>query len=386
MMFIQILQNLNQQTVWFIEAILLFTAYFHLRFTKDNAHAAPAFLTTVGILGTFVGIAYGLLKFDANDVQKSVPELIDGVKTGVWASACGIFCALTIKLREILTSRKKISSKSSSGATIDDLASLLKSIQLSQEATQRGLLGEKEGSLLQVTRMMRDENGQQLTRLNAALGTFYDNVSQKTTEAIINSLNAVMHDFNVKINEQFGENFKHLNEAVEKMLVWQQHYSQQIANVVDQQNIATRNMEVVSERYQVMMQNAEVFNSVAHSMSQLMTSLETQRAQVEESIRSLGTLINAASTGLPQIEHQIVEMTRQVNAGVKATNDEFNANVKQIIERTKEQVVVLDNALSEELSKSLESFGRQLASLSQKFAEDYTPITEKLQAILKIAG
>ena len=200
------------------------------------------------------------------------------------------------------------------------------------------------------------------------------------------ALNEVIHDFNGKLNEQFGENFKLLNVALEKMLAWQQSYSQQMTQMIDQQGVTTRAMAVATERYQVLVQNAEVFNTTVHSMTVLLGGLENQRNQMEGSLRSLATLINTAATGLPEIERKIIEMTRQVADGVRVSNDEFNLSVKRLIENTKEQVLVLDNALSEELTKSLDSLGRQLAALSQKFVADYAPITEKLQSVLKIAG
>ena len=93
-MWLKVLQTMNQETKWFIEAILVSTLFFHIKFTPENVSKAPSFLTMLGILGTFVGIAIGLLDFNPNDVQKSVPTLIDGIKTAVWASACGISCAL----------------------------------------------------------------------------------------------------------------------------------------------------------------------------------------------------------------------------------------------------------------------------------------------------
>ena len=41
-----------------------------------------------------------------------------------------------------------------------------------------------------------------------------------------------MKDFNSKINEQFGENFKELNSAVKDMLTWQKAYKDQINELV----------------------------------------------------------------------------------------------------------------------------------------------------------
>jgi hypothetical protein len=38
----------------------------------------------------------------------------------------------------------------------------------------------------------------------------------------------VVKDFNARINEQFGENFKQLNEGVAKLLVWQEQHVETI--------------------------------------------------------------------------------------------------------------------------------------------------------------
>lgn len=376
---------MNQETKWFIEAIVISALFFHIRFTPENVNKAPSFLTTLGILGTFVGIAIGLLDFDPNDVQKSVPTLIDGIKTAVWASACGIGCALTIKLRDILRI-KSVSAKKSSGATINDLASSLKAIEHSMAQVEQALTGSGDNSVYGQIRLSRQDSNENFAVLGRSMDHFYENIAEANSRALVKALNEVIHDFNNQLNEQFGENFKLLNVGLEKMLLWQQNYAQQITQMIDQQGTTTRSMAVATERYQVLVQNAEVFNTIAQSLTALLGGLETQRTQMEGGLRSLASLVNTAATGLPEIEHKIVEMTRQISDGMRTSNEEFNLNVKRQIENTKEQVLVLDNALSEELTKSLDSLGRQLAALSQKFVADYAPITEKLQSVLKLAG
>jgi translation initiation factor 2 alpha subunit (eIF-2alpha) len=44
------------------------------------------------------------------------------------------------------------------------------------------------------------------------------------TEEIIKALQDVIKDFNNNLTEQFGDNFKQLNEAVLKMIEWQSTY------------------------------------------------------------------------------------------------------------------------------------------------------------------
>ena len=53
-------------------------------------------------------------------------------------------------------------------------------------------------------------------------------MSKAFSDAIIEELKAVIREFNEKISEQFGENFKQLNEAVGKLLDWQERYREHI--------------------------------------------------------------------------------------------------------------------------------------------------------------
>lgn len=380
----RVMSTMNGETEGFILAIVIFTAFFHLRFTPEVVFKAPSFLTTLGILGTFIGIAVGLLGFDPANVQQSVPALIDGIKTAVWASACGVFCALTIKFRDLLFRRK--SKRKVVAATIDDLAESLKNIEAVMGGVEQALVGETEPSLLLQMKTAQAEQRDVMIKFGQALDSFCEHLADSNMRALVTALNEIIAQFNTKLNEQFGENFAKFNEAVTQMVKWQEHYAAEIAKMSEQQVATAQSMAIASEKYQALVGQGEQFTKVAESLSMLLLGLETQRTQMQDSLASLGAVMNAAANGLPQLERHIGEMARQVMQGMQNANEEFNQQMHRMIEDTKTQVVTLDNALSEELTKSLESFGRQMASLSSKFAQDYGPITERLQQVLRIAG
>lgn len=483
----RIFHEMSYTTEGFIGVITLCAIYLHLRYSPSIAHKAPAFLTTLGILGTFTGIALGLLDFNTSDIQKSVPDLIDGIKTAFWASAWGILCALTIKVRDIASDgRKKISEKVSTGATINDLASLLK-------AVQQALVGNDDSTLIGQIRLARQDSNDRIDKLSRAteearqdsnyrlealtrsLDQFGRTVAENNSRVLIDALKDVIREFNEKISEQFGENFKQLNQAVGQILVWQERYRQQMAEMIEQQQITSQNMATATEAYQRLMERAEAFDAVAKSMGSLIEGLEAQRRQLDEALSSLATLINTAAKGFPEIEKKITEMVQQVGNGVRAANDEFraallasvtqmskqvgenitatnnelkmvlvnaakqtgesvkaahdsvqlagtgvkaasegmkaigenmktsndelknvlltaiqnsnrefNSHIDHMVQKMREQTVTLDTALKSQLTTSLESLGRQLAALSARFADDYTPLTEKLRGVLEM--
>ena len=55
---------------------------------------------------------------------------------------------------------------------------------------------------------------------------FAEHMVENNQKAIIEALENVIKDFNEKLTEQFGENFKQLNEAVEKLVDWQDRYKE----------------------------------------------------------------------------------------------------------------------------------------------------------------
>ena len=88
-----------------ISLILMFlitalAVFFHLtKFSVKTVQVAPSILTSLGVFGTFLGVALGLSGFDTANIEQSVPSLIEGLKTAFWTSIIGILGAVSIKVR-----------------------------------------------------------------------------------------------------------------------------------------------------------------------------------------------------------------------------------------------------------------------------------------------
>ena len=158
-----VLYEFSPETQFFLVTILVFSIVFHLTYSPETAEKAPGFLTTLGILGTFVGIALGLLEFNTANIQASVPALIDGIKTAVWASAFGIFAALTFKLRYIEAFKKRRKKKAPvARANIDDLVASL-------NALQQTLIGKDDVSVSDQIKRARQEVTDHIAQLSSEI-------------------------------------------------------------------------------------------------------------------------------------------------------------------------------------------------------------------------
>ncbi len=389
--FIDLWEALPGLTQIFVAMTALLGIYLSLfGYSRGVVNYGPTALVSIGIFGTFLGIAIGLNAFDTKDIQGSIPGLIAGLKTSFWSSITGLLFALVIKLRHLfgLIASSKSGSKLV-GATVGDLAEQMK--QLNQSIS-----GGDDGSLLSQLKLARQDSNDRLDNVGSSLEKFLEEMAEANSEALIKALEEVIRDFNAKINEQFGENFKQLNAAVEKILHWQETYRLQMQEMIEQQKVTVENMKSATGDYAKLINDSEKFSETARNLELTIASLDSQRKSIEENIKNLSAALQTSKDSLPKIENKILELAEQLSRSVKDANDqtiaaltsvnnEMSGHIKDISETSKKQIAELDEALEEELSKALEMFGRQLSSLSEKFATDYTPLTERLREVLSIA-
>lgn len=67
-----------------------------------NRQILTSTVVSLGLLGTFGGIFYGLLDFNVNDIEDSLPQLLEGLKTAFLTSIAGMASSLILKLSPIL--------------------------------------------------------------------------------------------------------------------------------------------------------------------------------------------------------------------------------------------------------------------------------------------
>jgi hypothetical protein len=215
------IKQLPPETQFFILLILCFAIIFHVRFTDNAAHNGPTILTTLGIFATFCGVALALWQFNTTDIQGSVPSLLNGLKTAFVSSAIGIFWALTLKVREYFSGVQSISDEFAQhqDATVGDIVVHLRKVT-------NALVGSEEGSLISQIRLARQDSNDRLDALKAAQTETLAKLSELGSKALVEALRDVIRDFNQKLTEQFGENFKQLNDAVGRLLTWQEQYKE----------------------------------------------------------------------------------------------------------------------------------------------------------------
>jgi len=398
-------------TLGLIVIILVLTVYFQVfRYNARTAEAAPTILTSIGIFGTFLGVALGLSDFDTLHLQDSVPQLLSGLKTAFWSSIAGLLGALTIKFRAVMDITHADDNQAHT-ASIDDLNNVLAKIHVA-------LSGENDQTLLQEFALMRLEQKRQSEDLIIAMQHYQKEMVEANTQALIDALAVVMRDFNTKIDEQYGDNFKRLNESVGQMLQWQQQYKQQLVELAENQQSIGSAMQDASSAFENMVVHAQSFNGISESLGSMLQGLNTQRDVLDQHLSGLAKLVNDAGEGLPKLEERMlfltsgladslqsysqrmedmlnkttnsmsettVNLTSQLQTAYSGAFDQLDEKILKTLTQTDKQIAKLDAALEHELNKSLKTMGEQLGALSEKFVQDYSPLTERLHDLVNLA-
>lgn len=293
----------NLLTVFWCLGIVAYCIY-----NVKNNNANKNEYTTLGMLGTFVGIAIGLCFFDTSNINQSLPQLLGGLQLAFWTSIAGLGSALYHKWH-FFKFNEQIGEKDEQ--TDDLLKNIAKNIKV---------LGEdKESSIIGQLKLLRSDFGDFAKKVA-------DSSAKSATKAIVEALTQVVKDFNSKITEQFGDNFKELNSAVEKLVIWQNEYKQYMESFKS---------------------NLELCNQSIKSNSQSI-------AKVPEFLENIQTVIKNADDEIVKLSKDLIEISDIANQARKSI-PEIEDGVKRLAANTITETTVLSKRAIEAVQKSAEN-------------------------------
>ena len=200
----------NTITLIIVASILVL---FFISMKKNAKRNFKNEIVSLGVLGTFLGIAIGLFYFDVTNIKTSLPLLLEGLKTAFITSGAGIFFSIIISINKPIKQNKS---------------------------------------------------------------------------EVLSALESIVQDFNHNLTEQFGDNFKQLNEAVAKMIIWQDNYKVQIIENEESLNHILKELKQIT----LIKDNQEkhiskLINNLASSSNEVKTSLEQTTNIVKENMQLL---------------------------------------------------------------------------------------------------
>lgn len=328
---------------------------------------ATTLITSTGIFFTFLGIFIGLWDFDIERIDVGIDQLLEGMKTAFLSSVVGLLFSLLFRIIRIL----KFSESSGADSEVN-AADIYNTLRENNEAFKEGfadiaeaLGSDKDTSVVGQLTRFRTTTQDKLEQLNEQFRSFAETVAENNSKALIEALSDVMRDFNTKLNEQFGENFKELNEAVGKLLEWQENYRIQMTELKEAFDNARENLEKTSESISEVEQSTnkipshlERFEDVYQTLSSQVTDLE-ERLEVfasmkEDAVGAFPEVQKGLETLTKTIEGQVSTLTTKFGESLEATTETVSEKFDDLLVRITDSLEIVANTLSSGVESSIQ--------------------------------
>lgn len=335
-----------------------------LRFSgrgREFVDQCPGFLTSLGILGTFVGIIIGLYGFTLTDIDRSIADLMAGLKTAFITSVIGL--ALSLLLRVFTRMVRLPSDPVEGAATIDDL-------------------------------------NRNLVALHAALNQHAD----RTGQAVVEQLQQVVSDFNAKLQTQFGDNLQNfcgqLDELgpllqgaaaeysahAERVSSWSQQCQASQAALLEQQAMIERAHERIAALPQAYRGLDQLLSQQGEQAAQLAQLLNTQR----ESVQELTALVPKLPQSIEQLAQGVAGAQQRVDDNLLSIEQLLQRQANALTERLQHVVSAVEGlkaldpqAMQSLVTNSAEAHRESMRELAQMIATTHKEMVQALSVAIR---
>lgn len=353
---------------------------------------APTLMGALGILGTFIGIIIGLLNFNTESIDTSIPVLLGGLKTAFITSIVGMFFAIAFNALDAFffaNKRNKSAINEPELITPEHIHHELKEQNQFLEKLVSGMSGSEEGSLVAQIKLLRNEiNDTSLTQLShhneftnklwEQLQQFADLMAKGATEQIIDALRQVIIDFNKNLTEQFGENFKALDASVKKLVDWQENYKTQVEQMGAQYQ---QSVESLVETRGAVAGIWEECKEIPLAMAELRDVLQVNQHQISELSLHLDAFVllrDKAADAVPAIHEKLNEVGELLKAGA--------LSVSTTLGQTGEELLTNANAMRIALDEGSEGFRQSVTQTQQAFASMAHDVSNSSETLTTTLG
>jgi hypothetical protein len=381
----------------------------------------PTLLTSLGILGTFIGIVIGLLDFNPNDIDGSITLLLSGLKTAFITSLAGMALTILYKLlsaipifrqdsteienmdvepKDILKairnhdqylisiinanknqekhslniSKLMLEQKQDFKTFINlvekqnnHLVTLKNSISGDENSSLIGQLKSLRGDINENHHFQQNNFNEFSDKLWINLKEFSEMLSKSATEQVIKALKEVISDFNNNLMEQFGENFKALDDSVKKLVIWQTQYGKQLNDMINQYSDGVKAISAIESSVRNINKETE---NIPTTMANLKTVMEVNQHQIGELSRHLEAfkqLKDQAVQAVPEMQNHVERTVKNIASASDIASKNYRILLSNI-ENVQASTLKNTHDIQEKMQMSMQALiDRQISEMNTLF-------------------
>ena len=324
----------------------------------------PGLLTSLGILGTFLGLMRGLDGLDVSDAAKtmaSIPTMIGGMSFAFTTSIAGVGCSLLFQLVNRFTMGNTQNALTEFQDTFSDVV-----MQTPLTAETRAIC-QREDQSLYLRHVVNDMSNAMADRISGAVEQSFTPIAQQMnafiagqTQTQLESLNVITRRFLENMNAQLGGQFHQLGQTLNEI-----NRSQKASYDAVDRSMATAD-GIIREFEHVQKVTLEIVGRFEQYVSKLSDGLAQEDAFTRTATEIIGQMGHAArvqSDNLAQIQAQ----QEDLQAALQDYQIRSKQTMQTIVDRAGEQ-----ERDTETVARQLEASGKLLQTNYAKLVENVT--------------
>ena len=298
----------------------------------------PTFVSTLGVLGTFYGITVWLLAFDTADLDKSIPGLLDGLKTAFFTSLAGMIGSMILSA---FISRKQ---DEKDGGVSD--------------------INQAAGTICQAVQQMSDLNKTTIEQLAKQMEE-----QEKDRKAFYRSMGDVM--------DKVKESQSAIAETLASINTSQSASASALDSIVILQRSQEGALNSIKETSVTMVQSIGNLEEATSKQTAAIASVAKSSEEVAEYTHHIGEitdLVGGMSTTQDEINEQVQKLKDILDAEVDQIERSMD-KTNELLERKFDEFTELlkksnTEALVEVMKKVTEEFQKQMNALINKLIQE----------------
>ncbi len=286
------------------------------------ADLIPGLLTSLGILGTFMGLMQGLTSVDFTNAEgtiQSIPQLLGGMKFAFATSVAGIACSLVFNMLNRIACGKV-------ERALDDFEDAFYELAMPRPLQPDvQLLCQKQDDDARLVQLADDVANRVASALQVAVSNAMAPLSQ-SLDTFIHCATREQVDGVRKITDQFVHQ---LNTAISAEI---NEISAVFTKVADDQRETQRNMHNTMAAVQNMTQNAQ---QISHSAADISHQIQKLTKEVQQTCSTQSVVIETAQSAGRDLAVRIQKLNlslERMQFAVDTLTDELNGVQSENVE------------------------------------------------------
>lgn len=268
--------------LWYVET----TKTEELPHKRKWTDQLPSIISTLGVIGTFVGITKGLMSFNTSTLDQSIPVLLEGLKTAFWTSLVGMAGSLILNWR--------VSSKFDKESKDSEIAKAAKMIVDAINANQREL-----------PRLFKDSNENLVTTLS----------KDETVKEIRQDVEQLKDDL-----EEIKGLTQELRDAAKAMAGLNLEMKNSLANISTSNNNITEELPRLRAVVVTATASISAIDNNVHDISDAVSTINSNVSDMKEQLETDMEELKSSTTSILGRQDEIKEAIENID--IQSNGDE----------------------------------------------------------------